>query len=193
MLSHFSHVLFFATLWTIAHQAPLSMEFPRQEYWSALPFPSPGDLPDPGINPTSPSLQADSLSAEPSECLAYSLHPVHTGWMSVWRPIKGLQAHQGAAILNWTSCCSCDHSRGDNPGPEGESHQCHRNPVWRGLFRGRVIGWGALPALHQPYLPGILCKPCPPPLTTLPLCLATSILSLTWILPFPSCCFFFSP
>ena len=39
--------------WTVAHQAPLSMEFPRQEYWSGLPFPSPGDLPDPGIEPTS--------------------------------------------------------------------------------------------------------------------------------------------
>ena len=104
-----------------------------------------------------------------------------------------LQAHQGAAILKWTSCCSCDHFRGDNPGPEGESHQCHRNPVWRGLFRSRVVGRGALPTLHQPYLPGILCKPCPPPVTTLLLCLATSILSLTWILPFPSCCFFFPP
>ena len=46
---------------TVAHQAPLSMDFPRQEYWSRLPFPSPGDLPDPGIGPTSPILQADSL------------------------------------------------------------------------------------------------------------------------------------
>ena len=44
-----------ATLWTVAHQAPLSMGFPRQEYWSGLPFPSPGDLPDPGIKSTSPA------------------------------------------------------------------------------------------------------------------------------------------
>ena len=44
---------------TVFHQAPLFMEFPRQEYWSALPFPSPGDLPDPGIEPRSPALQAD--------------------------------------------------------------------------------------------------------------------------------------
>ena len=51
----------FATLWTIAHQAPLSMGFSRQEYWSGLPFPSPGDLPDPGIKPEFPALQADSL------------------------------------------------------------------------------------------------------------------------------------
>ena len=62
VLSRLSHVRFFVTLWTIAHQAPLSMGFPRQEYWSGLPFPSPGDLPDPGIKPMCPALQADSLS-----------------------------------------------------------------------------------------------------------------------------------
>ena len=58
-----SRVRLFATPWTIAHQ-PLSMEFSRQEYWSKLPFPSPGDLPDPGIEPSSPALQADSLLSE---------------------------------------------------------------------------------------------------------------------------------
>ena len=51
----------FETPWTVAHQAPLSMEFFRQEYWSGLPFPSPGDLPDPRIETASPALQADSL------------------------------------------------------------------------------------------------------------------------------------
>ena len=50
---------------TIAHQAPLSMEFSRQEYWSLLPFPSPGNLPNPGIEPWSPALQADSLPFGP--------------------------------------------------------------------------------------------------------------------------------
>ena len=49
-----NQVRFFAAPWTAAHQAPLSMEFSRQEYWIGLPFPSPGDLPDPGIEPTSP-------------------------------------------------------------------------------------------------------------------------------------------
>ena len=53
------------TPWTVAHQAPLSMGFSRQEYWSGLPFPSPGDLPNPGIEPGSPALQADALSSEP--------------------------------------------------------------------------------------------------------------------------------
>ena len=53
-----------ATRWTVAHQAPLSLEFSRQEYWSGLPFPSPGDLPDPGIEPRSPALQVGSLLTE---------------------------------------------------------------------------------------------------------------------------------
>ena len=60
-----SHVRLFATPWTIAHQDPPSMGFSRQEYWSGLPFPSPGDVPDPGIEPRSPALQADTLTSEP--------------------------------------------------------------------------------------------------------------------------------
>ena len=51
-----------ATPWTVARQAPLSMGFSRQEYWSGLPLPSPGDLPDPGIEPVSPALQAESFT-----------------------------------------------------------------------------------------------------------------------------------
>ena len=54
----------FATTWNLAHQAPLSLEFSRQEYWSGLPFPSPEDLPDPGIKPTSPALETDSSLSE---------------------------------------------------------------------------------------------------------------------------------
>ena len=64
ILSHVIHVQLFVTLWTVAHQAPLSMGFSRQEYWSGLPFPPPGDLPDPGIEPmipAAPALQVDSL------------------------------------------------------------------------------------------------------------------------------------
>ena len=55
----------FATSSTAAHQAPPSMGFSRQEYWTELPFPSPGDLPDTGIEPLSPAPQADSLQSEP--------------------------------------------------------------------------------------------------------------------------------
>ena len=60
-----SGVQLFATPWTVAYQAPPSMGFSRQEYWSGLPFLSPGDLPDPGIEPRSPALQTDALPSEP--------------------------------------------------------------------------------------------------------------------------------
>ena len=60
-----SGVQFFATPWTVAHQAPLSIGFPKQEYWSGLPFPSPEDLPDPRIKPAFPSWQLSSLPLSP--------------------------------------------------------------------------------------------------------------------------------
>ena len=60
-----SSVQLFVTPWTVAHQAPPSMEFSRQEYWSGLPFPSAGDPPNPGIEPRSPTLWADALPSEP--------------------------------------------------------------------------------------------------------------------------------
>ena len=64
-----NHIQLFVTLWTVAHQAPLSMEFPRQEYWSGLPSPSPGDLPRPGnepASPTSPALALEFFTTEPT-------------------------------------------------------------------------------------------------------------------------------
>ena len=63
--SCFIHVPLFATLWTVTCQTPLSMEFSRQEYSSGLPFPSPEDLPNPGVEAGSRALQADSLPSEP--------------------------------------------------------------------------------------------------------------------------------
>ena len=59
-----SHVRLFEIPWTVVCRAPLYMGFPRQEYWSGLSFPSPGDLPNPGIKPGSPALQVDSLPTE---------------------------------------------------------------------------------------------------------------------------------
>ena len=61
-----SRVRLFVTPWTIAYQAPPFMGFSRQEYWSGLPLPSPGDFPDPGIEPRSPALRVDSLPSEPT-------------------------------------------------------------------------------------------------------------------------------
>ena len=60
-----SHIRLFATPWTVAYQAPLSLGFSRQKYWSGSPFPSPGDLPNPGIEPRFPALEADALTSEP--------------------------------------------------------------------------------------------------------------------------------
>ena len=62
-----NRVRLFETPWTVARQAPLSMEFSRQEYWSGLPFPSPRDLPNPGIEPGSPALKAHYLPSKSLE------------------------------------------------------------------------------------------------------------------------------
>ena len=67
MLTRYSHVQLSVTIWTAACQSPLSMELSRQEYWSGLTYPPEGDLPDPGIEPVSPTLQTNSLPAEPSK------------------------------------------------------------------------------------------------------------------------------
>ena len=64
VLSHFSRVGLFSIPWTVALQAPLSKGFPRQQYWSGLPFPSPGNLPDPGIKSMSPALEGMFFTAE---------------------------------------------------------------------------------------------------------------------------------
>ena len=76
------------TPWTLAHQAPLSMGFSGREYWSGLPFASPGDLPDPGIEPASPALQTDSLLSEPPGKYLFSISSVQfSHWVmssSLW-------------------------------------------------------------------------------------------------------------
>ena len=75
MLLFTHYVQLFATPWTVAHQAPLSMGFPRQEYWSGLPLPSPSNLPSPGIELVSPALAGRLFTTEPQKktCLMFSL------------------------------------------------------------------------------------------------------------------------
>ena len=68
-----SRVQLFVNQWTVARQAPLSMRFSRQEYWSGLPFPPPGDLPEPDSEPVSPALQADSLPSVIREALTHTI------------------------------------------------------------------------------------------------------------------------
>ena len=86
-----SHVRLFAAPWTEAYQTPLSMGFSRQEYWSGLPFPSPGDLPDPGIEPRSPTLQADTLTSEPP---GKPLNIKTEKIISKWQQILAIKKHK---------------------------------------------------------------------------------------------------
>ena len=91
-----SHVQLFATPWTVAFQASPSMGFPRQEYWSGLPFPSPGDLPNPGIEPRSPALEADALTSEPPKLTQNGLKnwtDVKDLSVKLTKEIKGLNLH----------------------------------------------------------------------------------------------------
>ena len=90
-----SRVRLFATPWTVAYQGSPSMEFSRQEYWSGLPFPSPGDLPNPGIEPRSPALEADALTSEPpgkpthKSCTQTHTHKIlYTVPIGLQRPLK---------------------------------------------------------------------------------------------------------
>ena len=102
-----------ATPWTVAYQAPPSMGFSRQECWSGLPFPSLGDLPDPGIEPRSPTLQADALPSEPP-----------------WKPKVNVAA---AAAKSLQSCPTlCDPIDGSPPG----------SPV-PGILQARTLEWVA--------------------------------------------------
>ena len=92
-----SHVRLFATPWTVAYQAPPSMGFSRREYWSGLPFPSPGDLPNPGIEPRSLALQADSFPAELFQILkddaVKELHSTNLENSAVARRLKKFSFH----------------------------------------------------------------------------------------------------
>ena len=108
----------FATPWTVAHQAPLSMGFSRQEYWSGLPFPSPGNLPNPGTEPRSPALQADALTSEPpgksispniligSHCYEYLLYRNSNLSFSYfrWSPLCKYVS-RSTEWLSWTNLC----------------------------------------------------------------------------------------
>ena len=100
-----SCVQLFATPWTVAHQAPPFMGFFRKEYWSGLPYPSPGDLPDPGIEPRSPTLQANALTSAAATAAAKSLQSCLTlcdpiDGSSPGSPIPGILQ---ARTLEWVA------------------------------------------------------------------------------------------
>ena len=149
------HVRLFVTTWTVACQPPLSMGFPRQEYWSVLPFSSPGDLPDPGIKLGSPSLQTDSLLSEPpgksqsSICLAVlffnrKLKSVYLsfGFVAFFPHIRGFPGGSDSKEF----ACNAGHpglipGSGRSPG-EGNSnplqYSCLENSMDRGSWQATV-------------------------------------------------------
>ena len=92
-----------ATSWTVAYQAPLSMEFSRQEYWSGLLFPSPEDLPDPGIEPGSPTLQADALSSAAAVAKSLQLCPTLCDPIDGLLPGSAVPGILQARILEWVA------------------------------------------------------------------------------------------
>ena len=114
-----SHVWLFATPWIVAYQAPPSMGFSRQEYWNRLPIPSPGDLPDPGITPRSPALEADALT---SESLG---KPIYFIYSNVYMSISG-----GSLVKNLPA----------NAGDTGSISGSGRFP-WRRKWQPTLVAW----------------------------------------------------
>ena len=104
-----TRVQLFAIPWTVAHQAPLSMGFPRQEYWSGLPFPTPEDLPNPGIEPASflsPALTGRSFTTRVTFFLDFVFNPIFLGVVNIMQlPTNHLSLHE--AVPKSLSGCSC--------------------------------------------------------------------------------------
>ena len=128
-----SHVRLFANPWMIANQAPPSMEFSRQEYLSGLPCPSPGDLPNPGINPGSPALQADTLPSEPPGKPQFYAYLLNCTGIPMW--VSGVEStcHAGdlGSISGW----------GRSPGGGNDNplqFSCLGNPMDRGAWWATV-------------------------------------------------------
>ena len=116
--------IFLVTLWTVAHQAPLSMAFPRQEYWSGFPFPSLGHLPDPGIEPVSPAITDGFFIAEPLGSPNTGRGEVNEGKNCL--PVNSSEVAQSCPTLCNPMDCSL---------PGSSVH---------GIFQARVLEWVAI-------------------------------------------------
>ena len=164
-----------ATPWTVACQAPLSMGFSRQGYWSGLPFPSPGDLPDPGIEPRSPALQAVSLPIElPRKLLGGGWVPLNTSptlldsaavldfdtrrqpWLSL-SPFQTRPAQSSLSLWEGPQHFSRpgfppaeDHSTsGQLPLARLKIAHCPRSPVKEKTTHSSTLAWG-IPWTEEP-------------------------------------------
>ena len=128
-----SRVRLFATPWTVAYQASPSMGFSRQEYWSGVPQPSPGDLPDPGIEPWSPALEADALTSEPPGKPKVTLTAV-----------KNFKMHSGSNKAGYFCCCHCLVTKLCPTLCDSMDNSPQVSSV-RGIFQARILEWVAIP------------------------------------------------
>ena len=128
-----SRVRLFATPWTVAYQASPSMGFSRQEYWSGVPLPSPGDLPDPGIEPWSPALEADALTSEPPGKPKVTLTAV-----------KNFKMHSGSNKAGYFCCCHCLVTKLCPTLCDSMDNSPQVSSV-RGIFQARILEWVAIP------------------------------------------------
>ena len=139
-----SHVKLFATPWTVACQAPPPTEFFRKEYWSELPFPLPGNLPDPGIKPISlesPALQVDSLPLVPPGKPNYlnTFYKITDKiYMIHWRGLPGGSAVKNLPAMQKTQDAQVQSLVWGDPNPL--QHSCLKTPMERGAWRAAVHG-----------------------------------------------------
>ena len=139
-LKSLSRVRLFAIPWAVAYQAPQSMGFSRQEYWSGLPFPSPGDLPNPGVEPGSPALQADALPSQPPgkpiwTKTNFSSPPSPQGYFG------RMKVKVDVLVASWCPTL-CDPK---NCSPPGSSVH--------GILQARILEWVAIPFSRGSSLP----------------------------------------
>ena len=132
-----SRVRLFATPWTVAHEVPPSMEFSRQEYWRVLPFASPGDLPNPGIELRSPTLQADAFTIWPTREVIRRVREVKNktfelGWISVWIEIE---LKLEIVLFSHSDMTDCDPMDCSLLGLSGH-----------GISQARILGWVDIPS-----------------------------------------------
>ena len=145
-----SHVRLFTTLWTIAQQAPLSKGFSRQEYWSGLQCSSPGELPDPGIELRSPTLQADPLPSEPHGIpFICSSHTVFT--KTIFLVIYG---HWNVLSINYLSSDMTDFFKCLLP---WACMWLLNSTVSRGTFQSLLFLWNLTPQLFHPSVWDVCC------------------------------------
>ena len=136
-LSHFSHVWLFVTLWTVAHQVPLSMEFSRQEYWSGLPCPPPRDVPNPGIQPMSLMLLAGGFFTNSATWEAiFCLTPIQILTVkTIKKCIQGLTWPCQPALLNMLLELACFWQKH----PFGINNTIHTVTIWPYTLLSHVL------------------------------------------------------